>query len=252
MVKRTRPDEYYLRKNENKKMRKTTRSARTRAGYSSTARTRGAAVTGEMKYFDSTLAATAIPQSATMTGAVLDPATFNCLCCPVVGSAVNQRIGRSIKILKLKINGAMLLPPTEAVATAISANNIRLVVFMDKETNATQATGAQLMSIVGAVENAPFTFQNIDSFGRFQVLKDKTYSLQNPNLAGDAATHDQNGLSTPFKFNFSFKKPIVVRFNATNGGSVADIVDFSLHVFAVRNGSTPVYLNYNSRCCYKE
>lgn len=59
------------------------------------------------------------------------------------------------------------------------------------------------------------------------------------------------GQRRAFKVNVRFKRPVVVRFNATNGGSIADIVDNSFHVIAGKSTSSrTVNLAYSSRIVY--
>lgn len=89
--------------------------ARRRQGYSSVARTRGAAVQGEMKYFDCDANSIALVATTTTwpAGTMVDPlTTINlgsaavanplCLYAPTVGAALNQRIGRKILVHKIK------------------------------------------------------------------------------------------------------------------------------------------------------
>jgi len=100
------------------------------------------------------------------------------------------------------------------------------------------------------------SFQNPNNFGRFRVWKDKFLNFSNVNMAGSPTTADviQSGLTMKGKFSFKFGKGgIPVHFNATNGGTVADIVDNSFHVICFANNI--VYapnLNYYTRVSYKE
>lgn len=214
-------------------------------------RTTGGQTQGESKYFDTRLALTSIPSVAAWTGTEFDPTTFNTLCVPTVGSAVNQRIGREIKVHKIKINGHIRTAKIDA-AVALDATHIRIALVQDTQTNATQMQGEQVFTATITTDEAPLTFQNIDNFGRFRVLKDKHITLQDPNLFG-ATGADVNGLVRPFKFSVKFNNPISVRFNATNGGSVADIVDNSFHVVANSSNVDLVpQLSYLCRVVYKE
>ena len=109
------------------------------------------------------------------------------------------------------------------------------------------------MTATATSEQTPFTFQNIDNFGRFKVLKDKVGVLQDPGLSGDATAHDVNGKVLTFKMTVKFKQPMKIRFNNTNGGTIADIIDNSLHFFANCNSpSFQIKLDYLCRVCYKE
>ena len=224
-----------------------------RPGYGAIGRTPGGAVLGEMKYFDTAVSNRNVTAQATWVGTTFDPTTFNTLCVPVVGAANNQRIGKEINILKLQIRGQFQMPRADAYNTGVNPAVIRYGIFQDMQTNSTQADGNLVMTPTASATQAPFTFQNIDNFGRFKVLKDKVGVLQDPNLSGDATTHDVNAKVVPFKITLKFRQPIKVRFNNTNGGTIADIIDNSLHFFANTNtGSFPLALDYLCRVCYKE
>ena len=227
-----------------------------RPGYGLVGRTPGGSVLGEMKYFDTAVSASAVVNVANWAGTTNDPPLFNTLCAPVVGAAYNQRIGKEINIVKLKIRGMFQTAATEANASAIVPIVIRYGVFQDMQTNSNQAGGQLVMTPTSSVAQAPFTFQNIDNFGRFKVLKDKVCVLQDPNLSGDATAHDINGKTHSFKMTIKFKQPIKVRFNNSNGGNVADIIDNSLHFFCNSNnsngGNAILTTTYLCRVCYKE
>lgn len=239
-----------------------------RRGFGSVARARGAAVTGEMKYFDSEMTSTAIANVTTtwVAGTMMDPtttinlgsaavATPLSLCVPTVGAGLNQRIGRKIKLMKVKVHGLINVPVQAAQAAADAATQIRLLLVMDKQTNAAQMTGAQLMNDAGAANTTTNSFQNPNQFGRFHVLKDKNFVFSNLNLTGSPTAADviQASSMRTFKLSFKFKSPVTIDFNATNGGTVADIIDNSLHIVA--GATTTAFaptLSYYSRVCYKE
>jgi len=228
---------------------------KTRRGYSSVARTRGAQVTGEMKYFDTLLAGSAIVEDHTWAGTEQDPATFLTFFVPVVGAGINQRIGKAAKVLKWKVRGMITCGPQANQTGADPAATVRIIAYIDKQTNSAQAQGENVMTSGGAGGDSVgiHTFQNIDNFGRFQVLWDKTFTLQNPNMSYDGTNIEQVGLEKTFKFTHKFRKPLQVRFNNTNGGTIADIVDNSLHMIALTdNDDLAPALSYYSRVNYKE
>jgi len=236
-----------------------------RKGYKTVARTRGVYATGEMKYFDTRLEATAIASAAAWTGTELDPtatvestpvATPLCLAAPVVGSAINQRIGREIKVHKIKMRFNVNAPAQAGISAADPGSNIRIQLVQDTQTNSTQMQGEQLMTATADINSAMLGYQSLNNFGRFRVIKDKFLTLNNPAIANDTGATGgvvQQGLIKTFKFSINFKKPIPVRFNATNGGTVADIVDNSFHIIANTNatGLAPT-LSYFCRVAYKE
>lgn len=234
-----------------KRAKKLPKGTTQRSGFSSVARTRGASVQGEMKYFDTEVAQTTITGAAAWTGTEFDPTTFNTLFVPVVGAGVNQRIGKQCKVLKVRVTGMIQQnqQANQTVADDPAVTTVALV--LDKQTNAAQAQGEQVFTPTTNVINAPFANQNIDNFGRFSVLKRVWKVLENPTISYDGTNIEQSGVTKLFSFKHKFKKPLIVRFNATNGGTVADIVDNSLHIMA--NSTTALSnIQYICRVYYKE
>lgn len=226
----------------------------TRPGYFTVARTRGPYARGEMKYFDAGLASTVIAGTTDWTGSEYDPATILTLCCPTQGAAINQRIGREISIHKIKVRGSILMTYTYNTAlTTWASPAVRLILYVDNQTNSAQSQGEYVMSTPTA-GGAWLSYQNIDMFGRFNVLKDKMINLPIYSSSFVDSTHYANAPSrVNFKFNINLKTPIKVRFNNTNGGTIADITDNSLHIIAAPTPTTPgVNLTYVSRVCYKD
>lgn len=214
---------------------------------------------GEMKYFDTALSGLsfAVPVVTTTwpAGAMADPVTFNTLCCPQVGAAINQRIGRQIHIHKIKIQGYINIPGQSAQNAADNSSCIRLILVQDNQTNGTQMTAAQLLADNSAADTTIHSYQNLSNFGRFRVLKDKKITVSDMTLTGSPTAGDvvQSGFKRAFKMNVTFKNPVSVRFNATNGGTIADIVDNSFHVIcAADNIALAPTLAYSCRVCYKE
>lgn len=230
-----------------------------RKDYASVPRTRGAAVTGEMKYFDTELASFAIPRQIDWTGTEMDPLSFNTYCSPAVGAAVNQRIGKMIKVLKWKVRGHVGIAPQIDQAGMDNGCVIRIIAFIDKQTNASHVQGENVMEAATDANNSPHSFQLINNFGRFRVLKDITLAKDQPNASYDGTNIEVGGSVIPFKWTINFKKkkyggkPLEIRFNANSTPSVADIVDNSLHVIANCSSTNlnPIYY-CKSRVDYKE
>jgi hypothetical protein len=234
---------------------------RQRVGYSTVARTRGPLATGEMKYFDCARTSSAINGGNTWAGTEIDPtlipvAGLDTLFAPTVGAGINQRIGKSANVHKIKIRGHCFSTPEVNQDVGSQPAYIRIILYQDLQTNGTQAGGEDVMQTVAANALANTeAFQNIDNFGRFRVLKDKSIVLQDPNMNSTSATeHLNNGLIRMFKFNINFKRPVKVRFNATNGGTIADIVDNSWHMLAITSSASGLVpgVSYNCRVCFKE
>lgn len=221
-------------------------------------RTMGPRAATERKYFDSFLNDQALVANNTWAGSELDPAAVLCLFAPSEGSDLDNRIGRKVTVKSIKIRGALQCITQSAQSAADYANCVRLILFIDQQTNAVQCQAEELMQDPGAA-NALLcgqTFQNTANFGRFKVLRDKTYVLDKPPItaATDAGnTIVQAGLIRPFKLSYKFTKPFNVRFNGTNGGTVADIIDNSFHLAGrVNNTGMACTISYQVRVTYTD
>lgn len=199
---------------------------------------------GETKYFDSWKTVTNVnPVGAAWTSTELDPATANTLFHPVQGDAYFNRDGRKVWIKKMVIKGRLSFSTRTEETTPDTAPIVRLVWYMDKQTNGTQAQGEQVLAFgspaAGVADNAMHCFQNPENFGRFQILKDKIFTFPALPLSqnSDGTEFAQSGRSIAFKWVKKFTKPILVNFNQTNGGTVADIVDNSFHLIGGYQGS---------------
>lgn len=233
------------------------------AVYQTVPRSRGIYSRGEMKYFDSEKSATAVTIVTTTwpAGTIFDPTvtpvnSINTLFCPKDGSAINQRIGREVNVFKIKIRGEVLVAPQAGASTADYGSALRMLLVLDTQTNATQMTSAQLLQDQTAANQTLQTWMNLANIGRFRILKDKFMVLEPKTMANDTGATGglvQGGLTRLFKMSVRFKKPIKVRFNATNGGTIADIVDNSFH-FVCGTDSTALSptVNYTCRVSYKE
>jgi len=216
---------------------------------------------GEMKYFDSSIAGVAIvATAANWAGTELDPsadpvASINTLFAPVQGSGINNRLGREAKVFKIKMNCILDVPRQATQSAAWEPVAIRIILFQDMQTNSTQAQGEELMAtpVSANAFNTNAVFQSLGNFGRFKVLKDKKMILQNGDIQGISGSMFKNGMMRFFKMNHTFKSPVSVRFNATNGGTIADIVDNSFHIIAhATDISEAPVLTYQCRVCFKE
>lgn len=231
-------------------------SKASRAGYQTVPRTRGPYGFGEMKYFDTERTVSAIPSvSADWQGTEFPPnvGTPNTLCVPTTGSAINQRIGRKVKLFKLRVHGVISVPAQSDQTAGDIGAFVRVLLVHDKQTNATQAQGEEIMSSQSTAFNQPNAFQSLASLGRFKILRDEKIDIDVPVISYDGTNLEQAGAMRHFDFNVVFKKPIEISFNATNGGTISDIVDHSFCIYAITSSTALVpAMNYVARAYYKE
>lgn len=210
----------------------------------------------ERKYFETELNNSTLAQVTTAwTTTIQDPATTLSYFNPRQGNDVINRIGRKVKVIEWKIRGFINCIPVEGATTGTDPAYIRLIFFLDHQTNGAVPVGTQVIESnqVQATPAAPAicAWQNKNNFGRFKVLKDRSFALQNPSMGSTGATFDVNGLMIPFKYTFKFKKPLDIIFNQTDGGTIADIVNTSLHCMAGQNNvDLQASINLKSRVVF--
>jgi len=201
-------------------------------------RTPGGQITADNHYFDTERTSTAIPQSAvSWAGTELDPNTtaMMCLFAPSQGDDIANRQGRKIFVKKIRISGVLNVPVQTAQAAADPEQNIRIIVYKDKQTNGAQAQGEELIES-GAGSDAIHMYQNLKNLGRFEVMYDKYFVMTQRYLTGLTGAYVQAGQTKNFKI--SLKPNCVVNYNATNGGTVADVIDNSFHLIALTDNNT--------------
>jgi len=201
-----------------------------------TYRTGGVKAQTETKYFTTAIEETEVKNlgaDGDWTNTEVDP-TGGSLFSPAAGSAYNQREGKKVWIKKIKIKGRIIRQAAAGSEDSPTyASSVRFVVYMDKQTNGLQAQGEQVISSATLAGGAIDAFQNIDNFGRFKVLKDKTITFTNPNFSWDGNEYDSAGDFRHFKFTKNFGRyPLKVDYNTGNNSNISDVVDNSFHIIA--------------------
>lgn len=202
----------------------------------------GGFVDRELKYFDSSINATAVVVN--VAGAELDPAG-NCLCYPTQGSGATNRDGRRIVMKSLFIRGYISLDNLQDQTDPPANPIVRVLVVLDRQTNSAQLNSEDVLSDAGTTK--ALSFRNLEFSDRFKTISDSFYELayayQQADYAALPATASWRGA---IKFFTLFKRlDIPVTFVA-NAGSVADISDNSLHVIA-QSTNANVKIQYESR-----
>ena len=221
-------------------------------------RTAGWIQAGEMKHYDAELPATAIPASTNWTGTefpptVSDSGSDDAIFSPDSGGGSTQRLGKKCTVYKIKIKGLINVPAQANQTAADNGTAVRVALVQDTQTNGAQAQGESIFKAPTTVTalQALTSFQDKNFFGRFKVLKDKTFHIQPPNKSYDGTNIEVGGCIIPFKWNITFKKPVVVNLQ-TGQGSLSSIVDNGWTVYAncTDTGLAPT-LTYSSRVSFK-
>ncbi len=166
----------------------------------------------EFHYIDTTASTTATttPTLVLLNGSVL-------------GDTTTTRTGQSIKMDRSDFRFQLSVNATSII------NFVRIIVVVDKQTNATAMTAADLLVTSNTV--SPYTF---GSQQRFIPLFDETFALS---TYGPGAITKCIGLSTNQH----------VTYNTVNGGTVADIVTNSVYLIFLsdQGANAPSILYYN-------
>lgn len=214
-------------------------------------RTMGPFSASESKYFDTEENIAVANFATTWAGTEIDNTTLSCLFAPSEGSDIDNRIGRKVQVYKLALRGQYNSTPSTNQADSLAPNFCRIIIYMDTQTNGTQSQGEDLMA--GSASNAITSFQNLANLGRFRVLRDFNVKLREVNTMTDGTNTSSQAIGTsPWKATIKFKKPVIVKFNATNGGTIGDIVDNSFHIIAMEQGGYTGNIQYNCRTYYKD
>lgn len=214
----------------------------------------GANLRTERKYFNSYKNRWNVSSSGAswaLSGA--DPAGgIDTLFYPTQGAATNQRIGRRVDVVKIQIRGVLhYLAQSGVPAAGFNQDLTRLILYVDMQTNGLPSDPSALVATPAVASNDlnMCQLQEVNNFGKFRVLKDKTMVPGGPPVYYDGANWVTGIRHVPFHFTVSFKKaPVRVNFTG-NTGTVADIIDNSFHLAATTlNGQTD--LSYQCRVVF--
>lgn len=204
----------------------------------------------EPKYFDTFVDNTAVPTGAGGAGIPVSPATGIFL--PTAGGGITNRIGNSVYLTKIRLCVKIYALQKAIVAAGILATNIRFALVRDKEPSpagTALAAGDVFQNIATTVNVGSTDLMNIQNLGRFEVLKQRMFVLENPNIS----TTGYNGLSKFFKIEHQFRTPVKCRFNASTGFPVTEEFHVIVWSDATAAGtSLDPFITYTSRCVFKE
>jgi len=192
----------------------------------------------EHKFMTNSVNEQTISQSVTCTGISLDPT--NGIIIPIQGVESNQREGRTIMVDQIFIQGQVRFPAVEDIADTPLGELVRISLVQDTQTNAALLTTSDVYTnSTGTIFGNVHASRNPNGTKRFKVWKEKM-------IVKPQVSTSQNGTDkfssqsaiVPFNFYVKFKNPIRIQFNATNGGTIADVVDNSFHILAIAGGES--------------
>lgn len=190
------------------------------------------------------------PQTTISLGGTAIATPLN-LCSPQVGLQIDQRVGRAIKVCKIHVRGSLYFIPGTTAAPE-DGTDVRVQLVLDQQTNGAQMNPADLNNPgIGAVTTLK-SFLNPNGFGRFVVLRDEFYDLNQKNLAVYGAGFNCSGVVKSFDMEVEIPEGIVVHFNALTTGTVTTIIDNSFHIVAAQSYPSVygAYITYTSRVTF--
>ncbi len=177
---------------------------------------------GELKFFDVDLDDTPI----LIAGAITD--SINKI---AQGVTEVTRVGRKCTVKSINWRFLTWLPEVDAAADPLAPDSVRIILYIDKQCNGATAAVTDLL------ESASWlSFRNLANTARFNVLMDKTVSVNFMGLASDGA-----GVVSQSQINrhgtFFKKCNIPLEFDATTG-AITEIKSNNLGVLLISSNGT--------------
>ncbi len=163
---------------------------------------RFAGASAETKFFDTTVDDAIIATGGVVTDSInLVPQ----------GVTESQRVGRKCTLRQILWRGNVTLPANELEGNPGTGDRVRLIMYVDKQTNGATATQA------GILESTVYdSYRNLANSGRFNILMDKMVTLNYPSISHFAV----NSFSHPKvnrQFSFFKKCSLPLEFDNTTG-----------------------------------
>lgn len=141
-----------------------------------------------------------------------------------------NRIGRKIQVTSIYTR-------FQVTATAAALpEDLLVMVVQDKDVEAALPVLQDVMQTTtrtGSVNSDVASFVNLNTTGRFRVLRRTLIPLRVSNATGGAGNYNQDNLV----WEWYIPTNILVQYNAGNAGSVADIENNALYVMAFSNSA---------------
>lgn len=148
------------------------------------------------------------------------------LAVPTLGSDYTNRVGRKIRITSAYIKGYVYTEAsTQSAAVNSTSQAARMMLVCDLQPNGSAPAITDILTTAD-----PSSHLNLNNRDRFLILKDKNFVFD-PLYLSTTATQSYATASNQIKFLKVYKKlNMETIFNATNGGSIADITSGALYM----------------------
>ncbi len=183
---------------------------------------------GELKFFDLDLDEDPFLTAGAITDSINKIAQ---------GVTEVTRVGRKCTIRSINWHFLVWLPEQDAIADPLAGDSVRIILYVDKQTNGATAAVTDLL------ETADWrSFRNLANVSRFNVLMDKTTSINYLALASDGAgVVSQSQVNQHGEFYKNCTIPI--EFDA-GAGAITEIRSNNLGVLLISSNGTA---NFSSK-----
>lgn len=162
--------------------------------------------------------------------------TVTLLANPALGSDMNNRIGRKIQLRSVYIKGSIQVQQSQtgivSAATTVGTQLCRMIILADLQPNGAAPAITDILNTA-----SPASHLNLNFRDRFKIYCDKTWAL-GPFYFNTTATQSIGMVGSPQMIPIKKFKKINLEsiYNATNGGTIADISTGALYMVWI--GST--------------
>jgi len=194
----------------------------------------------ELKFFDTYLLTTDCGEAANLSdgmvsiyaGPIANGPLFN----PGQGDGLNARNDRAVLVRSWHVKLSFQVLPIDNGSRIPQGISVFVALIQDKQTNGVQCTPADVFVNSSGSQNLLMCLQRNPHRGkRFEVIRSEIVDCTpNDFEVLDILTPDQTANMGVWK-HLEFFMPLDVAVNfKSNGGTIADIVDNSWHIYAVR------------------
>lgn len=165
--------------------------------------------------------------------------TVTLLHIPTLGTDYTNRIGRKTLCKSIYVRGRVNLESATNYTggVLVAAQSARMIVFEDCQPNGAAPGVTDLL-----VSADPSSQLNLNNRDRFKILKDKVWFMDGMSTTSTSASQGRQGYS----FKIYKKLNVETIFNATNGGTIADITSGALFMLWIGSAAAGVNTDTNA------
>ena len=161
------------------------------------------------------------------------------------GTGEQERIGRKCTITNMHFRllfTSVDLQASNLTAATLAHDDVRVIVYLDKQANGAQINGNDLLDADGI-----FEFRNLANSKRFKVLKDITFVFNETVIgAGNGTANDSHVVHKDKLVKFSLRTYIPIEYDSTLG-ALTEIRSNNIGLIVWTRAGGRVFLSTSSR-----